>query len=286
MVNALAREGKRHFPGISVPRPTFESRVQAALETQASLQNSQSSSQRPDLATGSEDANMLEKVGIKHPADLYLAAGCLAKLPAALAHFELTCMSPLPKYLLRLSPSEDFADEVTQQVRAAALVDNAKTPPKLTQYAGRGPLPGWIRVVAMRKGLDLVRQRADATAPDGGPAGGQDLADVAMGPEEVSAKNANQAVFQQALREALMTLTPRQRNVLRLRFVDNWSPDDIAESYNVHRATVARWLTSARADVRNHMANALQDRMGFERSEFDSVARMVESRLHVSLSRL
>ena len=49
---------------------------------------------------------------------------------------------------------------------------------------------------------------------------------------------------------------------------------------------VARWISSARDKVRDFMAERLGAALGFRKTEFESVVRLVESRLHVSLSRL
>jgi RNA polymerase sigma-70 factor (ECF subfamily) len=169
-------------------------------------------------------------------------------------------------------------------VRDKLLVGPAPGQPgRLAEYAGSGPLGGWIRVVAVRVALDL--KRAAGQEP-GGAAHADRVAEVALDPEMRLLRERHQGPFQDALGEALANLSARERNILRLHFAEGATLEQLATSYQVHRATVARWLAAARQAVLEQVAARLGASMGLSTGEVDSVVRLLASQIDVSLSRL
>jgi RNA polymerase sigma-70 factor (ECF subfamily) len=64
------------------------------------------------------------------------------------------------------------------------------------------------------------------------------------------------------------------------------SIDAIGSSFRVHRATAARWLGSIRAKLDRETRRLLRERKGLTDPEFDSLVRLVESRIQVSFRRV
>src|SRR5262245_43871175 len=60
------------------------------------------------------DEDPLKWLSALRAADAYLACGCVQGLPAALAAFDRTILSDVPRFLARMDPSPSFADEVRQ----------------------------------------------------------------------------------------------------------------------------------------------------------------------------
>src|SRR5207244_2837986 len=54
------------------------------------------------------------------------------------------------------------------------------------------------------------------------------------------------APFKDAFQGALRGLSTQDRNILRLHLVDGLNIEQIGGIYNVHRATVARWIAASR----------------------------------------
>ena len=135
----------------------------------------------------------------------------------------------------------DFAAEVAQTVRQKLLVSPAPGQPgKIAEYRGAGPLGGWIRVIAVRVALDLKRAqsspgRADSDADRPRRRWRGD-------PEIALLRDLYRDAFRNALHAALAELSGRERNLLRFHFADGLTLDELATSYRVHRATIARWL--------------------------------------------
>jgi RNA polymerase sigma-70 factor, ECF subfamily len=89
-----------------------------------------------------------------------------------------------------------------------------------------------------------------------------------------------------ALRAALAGLDPRSRALLRYQLIDGWSIDQVGKLYGVHRATAARWLTDAREILGAAIRTELAARLQISPEEVDSIVRLVQSRVDMSLDRL
>jgi RNA polymerase sigma-70 factor (ECF subfamily) len=63
------------------------------------------------------------------------------------------------------------------------------------------------------------------------------------------------------------------------------SISDIGAIYQVHRATAARWLSKARATLIDLTKEQLAILLSVEPGETDSILRLVQSQLDVSLER-
>jgi RNA polymerase sigma-70 factor (ECF subfamily) len=92
--------------------------------------------------------------------------------------------------------------------------------------------------------------------------------------------------FQDALDRALVSLAPRQRALLRMHHVDGYTLDRLATIHQVHRATVARWLSDAREQIVRETHRLLGERFALTPSEIASLAAIVESQLAISLTQL
>jgi len=224
------------------------------------------------------------------PADLALACAVVAGDAAAIAAFERLVIAPLATLLGRRYAAEVIA-EVQQRLRIQLLVTKSGDGGGrgLGSYRGRGPLGAWVRVLAVREAERARR----ALAGDGGR-GAEELDDevvaaldrALLDPERQLARATMAEALHAALRTASEALAPRQRTLLRYAYVDHLSIDRIAPLFAVHRATAARWLEQARADLLRGTQKALAARLALPVDALQSLLRSVDSQLHVSLARL
>ena len=219
--------------------------------------------------------------------DLYLACGCAAGEPAALAAFDDRVLSQVIPVLHRMGLSTSHVDEVVQVMRAKLLVaDERGQRPLLATYAGRGALVGWVRTAARRTALSMRRNKDEQIG--GGAAEGRDAERIPL-PADVELdyiKSRYQAAFKQAVEDAIATLDAEQLSVLRLHYTDGLSIDRIAALLNMHRATAARRIRAASDTVRAETRRLLHARLRLSSGELDSLAGLVQSQLHLSLGRL
>jgi RNA polymerase sigma-70 factor (ECF subfamily) len=247
--------GRIAWPGTNLPRTEFDERMRLLQVDPENL-----------IARG---------------ADLYLAAACAAHLPAAVSLFERTILAPVPRQLGRVALSSHEEDELRQQLRVKLLVGPA---PKILEYKGSGPLGAWVRVCALRMALDLktspdVTKRGDGQALDA-LVGGATVGETILDAEH------HREAFREALQESLATLTAREKTLLRLHFLDGMNIDELGAVFQVHRATVARWLVSIRTNVLDHVRQRLSLDLGASSSEAQSLVRLLRSEVQVSIMRL
>lgn len=184
--------------------------------------------------------------------------------------------------LARRGVGADGADEVAQNLREHLLVGTATRPARIRDYAGRGSLRAWIIVAAARMGSRAAqRTRRSAAAPLISVA---DPRGAAAASELVDDRHRGQ--LEHACEQALLELPQRERALLRLQLVDGASIDQIGRIYGVHRATAARWLASARAQVLACTRRRLAAALGVDAEAAASIAQRLHSHLDVSVARL
>lgn len=174
----------------------------------------------------------------------------------------------------------DSLDDVMQSVRERVLIGAPDRPPQIGSYEGRGELRLWLRVIAVRTALGLRRDhRRELAASD---AAALYVPGLASDPALEQAKQTYQIEFAEAFAEALAAMSERERSLLAQQFVDGLGVGEIAAVYSIHRDTAARWLSRARAKLYAATRRGLMSRLHIDRSEFDSILRLIRSRLDVT----
>jgi RNA polymerase sigma-70 factor (ECF subfamily) len=179
----------------------------------------------------------------------------------------------------RIDASPAFAALVAQELRTRLLVGER---PRIAEYAGRGPLAGWLRTAAVRIALNLRR----GTAERRHDALSSKLHAVVSEPEVAMLRERYRDDFEASLRAALAGLPSRERALLGLSVRDGLTSEAIASLYKVSRATAKRMLARARDLLLEETKRELQGRIRLTTSEFHSVARVVCDDLDVSVVKL
>jgi RNA polymerase sigma-70 factor (ECF subfamily) len=228
------------------------------------------------------------RVGVPDPAaiaavaaaDLHLAEACARHDPRAVADFENILEAVRPAVATLGAEPADI-EEVLQRLRVQMLVGER---PGIGSYGGRGELRAWLRVVAVREAVRLLTDRGRSQLVD----------DTRLLEAFVPAVDAERelisgelrAQFRAAFEEAVRTLPPRDRLVLRQHGVDDLSIDQIGALHGVHRATAARWVEAARGALAQATERALQARLGASAEEVRSLLHLIMSRMDASVHRL
>jgi RNA polymerase sigma-70 factor (ECF subfamily) len=105
-------------------------------------------------------------------------------------------------------------------------------------------------------------------------------------PELRHLKDLYRAEYAAALRAAVAELPERERVLLRLHHVDGLRLARIGQLYGVSESTASRWLASAAEQVATRATKRLRDGLGVSPSQVESIARMVQSGLDLSIHRL
>lgn len=215
--------------------------------------------------------------------DLYLAFACSLGDRAALDAFEREMRRDLEAAFDKMRLTSARRDDARQQLWEKLFVGPPR--PRILDYSGRGKLRFWFRVTALRVLLDELRsekRRVEVLDDDivlGAPSGGAD-------PEIEHLKKVYRKEVGAAFAESVRDLAPEDRNVLRSYYAREMTIDQIAAAFGIHRATAARRVTSARERLLGETRRRLTEKLALKSRELDSVFRLIESRLQLSVGRL
>lgn len=258
---ALAAAGAAEWPGLPV--------APEALVTYAALH----------LDAGEDPASVVASL---RAGELHLACCVAAGDAAAARAFEDGYVRFVPQFIASMGLPDELVDEARQRVRVRLLVGEGDSPGRIAKYNGRGPLGGWLRVVALHVARDLLRERKREVPlePDAQAAVvGADL-------ELAFLKTRYAREFRAAFEATLAQLELRDRNILRMHFVRNLTTDAIGRIYGVDGSTVRRRIATARHGVLDDTRRRLREKLELQPSEVESLIRLLESQLDVSVARL
>ena len=217
-------------------------------------------------------------------ADVFLAIACADGDAAAITHLERDYLREVDHAARKVRASADLADEVRGHLRRVLFTAEPGRSAAIRDYAGRGDLRGYLRVIATRELIRLLeRGRRELAVDDDAvfdrfaPANDAELSFV---------RRVTRDQVADALRGALGLLEGHDRALLRYHLVDGWSIDRIAQLYGIHRATAARRLTAARERLGELMRGQLAARLAIASDEVDSLVRLVQSKVEVTFERL
>jgi RNA polymerase sigma-70 factor, ECF subfamily len=226
--------------------------------------------------------SLLSALRATHTDDLFLACAALAGSTSAHQILGELLEREVTQVVRRQPPGLALAEEVNQILFSQLLLGQDERGPKLREYSGRGPIGAWVRASALGVALNLRRQDRPAE-PLSGEFDAEDLEIAADDPEIAYMRALCRSEFSSAFVRALATLEPRERNLLRLRFLDTLTLEEVAAYFRVHRATVVRWLSEVTSRLFEETRRELGDRLSLDQPEVDSLLRAARSRIDFSL---
>jgi RNA polymerase sigma-70 factor (ECF subfamily) len=220
---------------------------------------------------------------LAHAGDLLLAYACARGEPAAIEQFHQLYDPSIRRVLARRNADQALADDARQAVYERLLVGRAEQTPKIAEYRGAGRLESWVATAAsttllmLQRAAGRRREQAEtsATAELAGP----------LDPELEFIRTRYKTQLEAAIAAALEELDDRERTLLRLHLGERLSIDVLAAMYSVNRATTARWLVAARQHLLERARAAIRASLGSSDEELESLGVLLQSQLHVSLTR-
>lgn len=149
---------------------------------------------------------------------------------------------------------------------------------KFSFYSGRGSLRGWLRAVVFQLSADHHRQSSRLVQTDEP----EDMDRIAHAVDKPERKTSTELDYVReryrdgvaaSLRRAIGELEPRERLLLAYYYYDEMTLREIGKLFNVHEATISRWLTKVQKRVRKLVEKALARDHRFNRRE---VAEAIE----------
>jgi RNA polymerase sigma-70 factor (ECF subfamily) len=206
--------------------------------------------------------------------DLALALACGQGSRAAMERFEREYGGEVDRAFRRMS-----RDAPTRRVRQRVLGPswaNARDPDYSGQAAGSGS--GWrrcgcSRTWSPRPARDAAGGRCWRPAPATADPGWSTCGGC-------TAPNLSR------LAAAVAALDVDDRVLLHQRFASPASMEELAAAHDVHVNTISRWLQRARAALESSLRDDLQRRLRVSEDQLQSILRLVQSQLDVTLGRL
>jgi len=218
--------------------------------------------------------------------DLFLAYACSANDAAALKAFAREYDEELHAITTKLRISRSESDDIRQGLWNKLFLSNGNNPPAILKYGGRGQLRHWFRVLATRSILDDMRR---AKSPEALPLSSHpdlDQAAAQADPELANIRHQYADTFRLAFEKAVNALESQERNLLKCHYIRGMSTDQLARAFGMHKATAARHVIKAREKLLEFTRVHLKAVLGVNSDELDSVMRLFDGDLSVSLSRL
>jgi RNA polymerase sigma-70 factor, ECF subfamily len=281
---ALADEARPRFEGAAALAETLAQLREAALAAY------------PDLAVDAENfaAELARRLGATASPEqlarvradhVHLAIACAAGDPLAVRQFEDELLEEVEATARRLRACPDQADEVRGHLHRILFISEPGRPAALREFSGRGDLRSYLRVIATRELIRVINKgRREVGITD--EAFLDMLSPASIDPQLRYLRERYRPEVDAAMRAALSALSEQPRALLRYSVVDGWSIDRIGALYGIHRATAARRVAAAREELGAAIRAELAARLAIPTGEVDSIVRMVQSGIEVSIERL
>ena len=218
-------------------------------------------------------------------ADLYLAFACASGDAEAMAALERRHFGEVRAALASTGVVPSDVEDVLELLRARLFVGSGGASPRIVTYCGRGPIAGWLKVAAVRLAVDAHRSTRASPERSVDAQVLERLAPASAEPELAYLRARYEAVFEDALKQALTALTPQQRTLLRLYYVDGVGVEKLGTMNGVHGSTISRWIARARGTLLRETRRLVGATLAMSDSEYESLLRAIRSGLHLSLSR-
>lgn len=211
--------------------------------------------------------------------DRRLAAAALARDPVAERALDVQLRAAAASAARRLGGDSATADEIAQRVAERLWLGRSGGEPALAGYTGEAPLAAWLRIIAYREGVELLRGRE---VPDDGAL--VDRVVATTEPELAMLRASYLAAFKRCFAAAFAALSMHDRDLVRRHHLDGLTLEQLASLYGAHRATVARWLARVRERLVDETRAALRRELSAT-TDLDEVLAVIASKLEASLSR-
>jgi RNA polymerase sigma-70 factor (ECF subfamily) len=213
-----------------------------------------------------------------------LAIACAGGDEDAIRRFETEFLDEVDATARRLGATRDQLDELRSFIRRILFVSEPARPAALREYAGRGDLRSYVRVIATRELVRAINKGRREVPVDADSF--LDKLSPTSSPVAGFVRESYRADVDAAIRAALGELPEQARALLRYSVIDGWTVDRIGALFGVHRATAARRVAAARELLGEAIRAQLSARLAIPVDEVDSVVRLVQSRIDVSLERI
>ena len=183
--------------------------------------------------------------------------------------------------------AEQLADSTFAELYGLRESSGARVS-KFSFYSGRGSLRGWLRAVVFQLSADHHRQTSRLVQTEE-PEEMDRLVRAAdpherrTTPEVSFVSERYRAGVADALRRAIEELEARERLLLAYYYYDDMTLREIGRLFNVHEATISRWLTKVQKRVRKLVEKGLARDHRFNRREVSEAIELAAEQMDINV---
>jgi RNA polymerase sigma-70 factor (ECF subfamily) len=266
LADKIVQRARAAWPELNVPVEPFAQRAVALADSNA------------------PPKEVLKTLAVE---DLFLAHACAQGDQVALKAFAKECDGDLRSLAIKLKISDSDFDDIRQRLWDKLFLVAPDHSKKILEYRGEGKLRHWFRVLAARTMLDDLRKaKRGANRPFISDDNALWSAAPDVDPELGNIRQQYKDAFRCAFENAVRGLEPEERNILRCHYLLGMSSEQMAQAFGTHKATAARHVARAREKLLQFTRDRLKVHLGADSGELDSVMRLFDGEMSVSLSRL
>jgi len=223
--------------------------------------------------------------------DLCLATACAKGDDAAWEDFFREYRSYLVSVARTMTQdagaAEQLADSTFAELYGLRESGGARVS-KFSFYSGRGSLRGWLRAVVFQLSADHHRQSSRLVQTEEP----EDMDRLAQAADKPARRPASDLEFvrdkyrdgvAQALRKAMAELESRERLLLAYYYYDEMTLRQIGQLFDVHEATISRWLTKVQKRVRKLVEKGLARDQRFNRREIAEAVALAAEQMDINV---
>lgn len=159
---------------------------------------------------------------------------------------------------------------------------------KFSFYSGRGSLRGWLRAVVFQLSADHHRQSSRLVQTEEP----EDMDRLAHAIEKPERRNTTDLEYVRdryrdavvaSLRRAIEDLEARERLLLAYYYYDEMTLREIGQLFDVHEATISRWLTKVQKRIRKLVEKGLARDHRFNRREVAEAIELAAEQMDITV---
>jgi RNA polymerase sigma-70 factor, ECF subfamily len=183
--------------------------------------------------------------------------------------------------------AEQLADSTFAELYGLREAEGARVS-KFAFYSGRGSLRGWLRAVVFQLSADSHRQTSRYVQTEE-PEDMEKLAHAAEPQQntpttEISfIRERYRTAATDALVNAIAALEPRERLLLAYYYYDELTLKEIGQQFEVHEATVSRWISKVQKRTRKLVEKNLLRDHNFNRQEVTEAIALAAEEMDISV---
>ncbi len=214
------------------------------------------------------------------------------------ANFDSTVKSAARKFASNTEDTEDLASSIWAELYGLRVDADGNKKSKLAYYSGRGSLAGWLRAVVSQLAVDQFRKQSKFVQIEENREF-ENLANEASennnnhhvvshadNPEDILTEKQTAGDVSAAVREAIATLDPEDRLIMKLYYFDDLKLKDIAATFGYHEATASRKLVRVQTEIRKSVEKTLREQHGWTDDEVKRYLSDTASKLGLNLEKL